>query len=161
MHNRLYHWSWSPDSSRIAFFVYINDGHPHEDDPLTLNVIDRDGSNLRELVDMSELRPRGYPYTLEWSPDGSRILFSLGEWWNNWTYGYIYLVDADGSDLRTIVQGLHATWSPDGSRIASSVPRRPEGVPLIMLSTMAADGSDVRVLVRMDSPGDLVAENAQ
>jgi TolB protein len=54
-----------------------------------------------------------------WSPDGQRIAFTSG---NN-SEGYnIFVVDADGTDMRQLTEhgGVwdHPVWSPDGTRIA-------------------------------------------
>ena len=56
-----------------------------------------------------------------WSPDGKQIAFSGGVRGNT-EPDDIYVMNADGSDLRQITSGsrvdLNATWSPDGTRIA-------------------------------------------
>jgi len=45
-----------------------------------------------------------------WSPDGSTIAFKRGK--------DIYLVDADGTDLRVLASGTAPDWSPDGTTLA-------------------------------------------
>ena len=45
-----------------------------------------------------------------WSPDGSQILFTRGDW--------LHVVRADGRGLRRLFPGRDAQWSPDGTRIA-------------------------------------------
>lgn len=55
----------------------------------------------------------GQPEGAAWSPDGTRIAFSLED------EPGIYVMDADGSDLRQISDvGRDPVWSPDGSRVA-------------------------------------------
>ena len=81
---------WSPDSSRIAFFDYGGG-----------TVIARadGGGDVR-------MRP-GYGSRLAWSPDGSTLAFSDEDIW---------LVDADGSDLRRATRTArygYGNWSPD------------------------------------------------
>ena len=103
--------------------------------------------------------------TLEWSPDGSNVMFSAG---NGLSYGSnrLFLVDADGKNLRKIADASDAAFSPDGSRIAVVAPDKypychndcPEGATL--LYTMNPDGSDVQPLVKRDPDSELKAVNA-
>ncbi len=64
--------------------------------------------------------------TPSWSPDGKQLVFT----------GYdgglsdLYLVNADGSNLRRLTNDqyadLHPVWSPDGTTIAFATDRGPE-----------------------------------
>jgi Tol biopolymer transport system component len=81
-----------------------------------------------------------------WSPDGSRIAFvmsprgHLTRWAGD---GDIYVINANGTDIRQLTDGLDATgpaWSPDGSRIAFI---EGEGQAL---AVMRADGSHRHVI---------------
>ncbi|NUQ30411.1 MAG: hypothetical protein HOQ35_18100 [Acidobacteriaceae bacterium] len=94
--------SWSPDGSR---FVYARG--------LSLFVADADGGNPREIARMSEA-----PYWPRWSPDGTRIRFSMQHWSKN--VG-LWEVSADGKNLHTLFanerwarQACCGDWSPDG-----------------------------------------------
>ena len=159
--------AWSPDSRRIAFMVY-------PDTPLYdtgyLYTIDIDGSDLRELVVINQLLDKlssssigrvqynGYPGSIDWSPDGSRILFSLvpsflssiyrsdssSSYWELPRLGALYITDVDGIGVHSIGDGMYASWSPDGSVIANLMPFGSS----VVLSTVAPDGTDVRALVR-------------
>jgi TolB protein len=72
--------------------------------------VEPDGSNVRQLI------TEGGGYPLEWSPDGTEILFGGG--------GSIAAMSADGSNNRTIsnarIYGHWPTWSADGTSVAFS-----------------------------------------
>ncbi|HZI37944.1 MAG TPA: hypothetical protein VFF24_06525 [Acidimicrobiia bacterium] len=56
----------------------------------------------------------------KWSPDGSRIAYER-RGVNADTYDELWVIDADGSDARRIVEryvGFSITWSPDGRELA-------------------------------------------
>ena len=133
--------TWSPDGARIAFMRYKG----------SLITIDPESG---DFINVADLPVHG---SLSWSPDGSQIMVSDG-------YGTVYLVQADGTDVRLfsdvdaseIRGGLFAAWSPDGSRIAVVVPES-SGV---VLATVAPDGSDAKALVRRGENGELEAVGA-
>jgi dipeptidyl aminopeptidase/acylaminoacyl peptidase len=78
--------------------------------------MDRDGTDIIDLGALSGLDEIGHrPVTSpSWSPDASRILFAGG-----WPPFNLYVMDADGSDLRLLTDdGGEFAWSPDGSRVA-------------------------------------------
>jgi Tol biopolymer transport system component len=93
---------WSPDSSRIAF-------HSRG-----LCVVNADGSNPIELLALNSCELR-----LDWSPDGTRIVFSGGP--GGSMGGDIYVISADGSNQRNLsnnpAEDDWPTWRP----------RRPQG----------------------------------
>jgi len=95
--------SWSPDSSRI----YYASGD--------VWVANADGSGSRVLADL----PR-YVSWVALSPDGSSIAFSEQE--AGGTSSAIWIMDADGSNVRRVTDAASGnwysmTWSPDGSRL--------------------------------------------
>ncbi len=168
--------AWSPDSRRIAFMAYGDDPSADPsagrfgDDPSTdlyLYTIDHEGFDLREVAAVNPLLDEShpeirYPGSIDWSPDGSRILFSLLPFesgasfsnpWSVFSVGTLYVVDADGAGIHNIGQGSYASWSPDGSMIANLAPYGSD----VVLSTMSPDGTDVRVLVRVRDDGFLAA----
>ena len=111
---------WSRDGTMLAF---------EGDDGTTdgLYVMNADGTGFRWLAD--GLRP-------EWSPDGSRILFTMRS--------DLYTIVPDGTDTTQLTKAPgwddQPSWSPDGSRIAFV--RGDGGVNPVLV--MAADGSDER-----------------
>jgi Tol biopolymer transport system component len=81
-----------------------------------------------------------------WSPDGSRIAFVMttrrlltrSDWDGN-----IYMMNADGSDVRRLTEGLNSAspaWSPDGSQIVFV---SNHGQQLVVMN---ADGSGPHVI---------------
>jgi hypothetical protein len=93
-----------------------------------LYAIRRDGSGMRPL-----LTPKTGGLTFvdlmspQWSPDGSQIAVTVRQPSTPEYATHVYLMNADGSDLRRINQGCQgggetsenfAAWSPDSTRIA-------------------------------------------
>lgn len=98
--------------------------------------MDSDGTNVVQLTnDASTHRSPAF------SPDGSQIAF----WSNRDGFQNIYVMDADGSNLRQLTHegsNFDPSWSPDGSRmvfVSSS-----DGQPRVY--TMDPDGNNVTSL---------------
>jgi CubicO group peptidase (beta-lactamase class C family) len=118
--------TWSPDGKRIAFIW----GHQEVSgwgQPGELWVIDRDGSNLRQLRQQDTTNP-------EWSPDGRHILFD-----SITAAGHVGVLDLSTGTETDLGEGFLPAWSPDGTRIVFGVLDGESGSDLY---TMAADGSD-------------------
>jgi Tol biopolymer transport system component len=88
---------WSPNGEEIVF-ESIRDGN------YEIYLINRDGENLRQLTNntIEDQYPR-------WSPDGETILFSR--------HGELYLMNADGTSQRPLIDGMAVTgnfadWQP-------------------------------------------------
>lgn len=81
-----------------------------------------------------------YPADPQWSPDGTQIAFTapIGDR----GYATVEVVDADGSNHRTITNGSSPTWSPDGTRLAFE---RTDGANTHIYS-INVDGTDERQL---------------
>ena len=103
-----------------------------------------DGSNRRVVrVDVP-----GYVGVPSWSPDGSRIVFTLQSYDDPHPEGGnydIYTADADGSNPVRLTHdqtNRSAVWSPDGTRIAYV----DESSATSQIWVMNADGSDAQQL---------------
>ena len=128
-----YEPAFSPDGSQIAYFDGSGD-HGN-----SLHVMNADGSDVRVLTGPDY----GHIDELAWSPDGSRLAFSL-------QYGGgLFVVGVDGSGLTELVPyGENAAWSPDGSRISYQVRNGVTengcwGCELGTLQIVTLDGGDV------------------
>jgi TolB protein len=95
---------WSPDGELLA---YTTD----DEAPATIRIVRRDGSGDRELVEGS------WP---SWSPDGQRILFTVGEFFEE--PQSLAIVAVEGGVPEPVPLGLdnasESAWSPAGDRIA-------------------------------------------
>lgn len=136
-----YNASFSPDGRWIAF-VSERDGN------MELYTVREDGTGLRRLTD--EFGLDDHP---AWSPDGKRIAFvstrqpadTVGRAWNS-----IYIMNADGSDVRRLSPADAAdyspTWSPREDWIAfASGSGKPGQTDLFV---MKPDGSGRRMIVK-------------
>ena len=121
---------WSPDGSRIAYTTY----HGGERDS-EIAVVGSLGTNQLLLTDNSheEANP-------VWSPDSSRIAFDSDRGGGS----AVYVMMADGSDVRRLATGRNPDWSPDGSRIVFERERD--------VYVMKADGTDQQLLARGRDP---------
>jgi len=111
--------SWSPDSTQIAFSRNGNLWVMRvSDDPQPVV------SDLRQLT----TDPKELVWGIAWSPDGTQIAFDsqMGDpkgtaSYNNPTTTEIYLINADGSNLRKLTDNhvidAGPGWSPDGKHI--------------------------------------------
>ena len=91
---------FSRDGKQIAYNCFI------EKDGMELRTIDLDGSGARVLY-----RGTGYPYPVDWSPDGKHILTKLGR--------PVLIALADGSVQDLAIENPETMcFSPDGRYIA-------------------------------------------
>jgi Tol biopolymer transport system component len=95
---------WSPDDSTLVYAYESNTG-------LTVRMIGADGTDDRFVVEGS------WP---SFSPDGSRILFTQGEFFEE--PQRLAIVDIDSGTVTavplTLDNASESTWSPGGDRIA-------------------------------------------
>ncbi len=111
---------WSPDGSQIAYWdwgtdeAYVPESATEASFP-KIWVVDADGSNPTKVyVDRSgTVGPGSYYGGVSWSPDGTQLAFIIA-------YQF-YVIDADGTDLRTDLFGngfgddgfaLRPAWQP-------------------------------------------------
>jgi TolB protein len=104
--------SFSPDGSRIA---YATSARFFPESNQEIFVMNRDGSEARNLTN-EPLGPEwGHDYAPAWSPDGTHVAFSrlLG------SATGIYVIGPDGTGLTQLVSGPaeHPDWAPDGNAI--------------------------------------------
>ena len=116
--------AWAPDGNRLVFeraFGPIVQDNAAGLDLVTANV---DGSNEQVILHFRSLEAQGKePHDAQWSPDGTRIAVNILNIKAKPRNGSaIYVLDADGSDLRRItpfrLNAGNPDWSPDGRRIA-------------------------------------------
>lgn len=95
-------------------------------------------SGVLQLADYLDFETVGDPQV---SPDGSQILYTRTriDKMNDKRASALWLVDADGSRNRQIMDGGGGLWSPDGTRIAFVRPDG-NGRPQIFVRHMDAEG---------------------
>jgi TolB protein len=140
--------SWSPDGRRIAFMRANNTVAPV--DASAIYTVNADGGEPRLVRRMPLDRPgAGSP---NWSPDGSRLLFSTYCRFSSCgqapTGAQLFTVKPNGRGLRQLTHlpgnSYNAAWSPDGRKIVFAR-NRTVGAGAD-LSTMNADGTHLRRL---------------
>src|SRR5258705_6839925 len=94
--------------------------------------------------------------TPQLSPDGAQILF--GRRWvdkmNDRWESSIWMMNADGTHQRALVQGSDVQWSPDGKRIAYIAKGEPSGQQ-IFVRYMDAEGSVTQISHLTEAPSAL------
>ncbi|HSQ28779.1 MAG TPA: S9 family peptidase [Gemmatimonadaceae bacterium] len=90
------------------------------------------------------------------SPDGTQIVF--GRRWvdkmNDRWESSIWIMNADGTHPRSLVQGSDVQWSPDGKRIAYVAKGEPSGSQ-IFVRWMDAEGAMTQISHLTESPSSL------
>jgi Tol biopolymer transport system component len=126
-----------PPHGSLTFDVVPTDGGKRW--PSELAFVDEDGSVVLMTHANDHHLAAG---DAAWSPDGSRIAFSIGRR-SHCCDAALFVMNADGTGLRQLTRGYgdgSPTWSPDGSRIAFV---RDQGTSLCAIR---ADGSHLQVI---------------
>ncbi len=92
----------------------------------------------------------------QFSPDGQQVVY-VRTWVdkiNDRQQSSVWIMNADGSRNRALVEGSNVRWSPDGSRIAYVAPGQPSGAQ-VWVRWMDAEGATSQVTRLTESPSDL------
>ena len=142
----------SPDGKKVAF-LSMPDGEKAQG-PAEVKVVDADGSGLRAVHSAEAVGNFGS--RVEWSPDGTKLLFSTGYHGpaSDPDARGIYVMNADGSSTACLVgatglQEQDASWSPDGKQIVF-VSRSDAASPRRAVEVMQANGSGRKTVVGPD-----------
>jgi Tol biopolymer transport system component len=94
--------AWSSDGRSIVFMSTQSGGK-------NLHIMDVDGRHVQPLTPANG----AYDGSPAWSPDGTRIAFDSDRYRNGYIYGWgIFVMNADGSDLRLLTEGVRPVWRP-------------------------------------------------
>ena len=90
------------------------------------------------------------------SPDGTRIVYTRGwiDRMNDSRESSIWIMNADGSRARFLVDGSNPQWSPDGTRILFTAEGEPEGSQ-IFVRWMDDEGAVTQVTRVTSGPGNI------
>jgi Tol biopolymer transport system component len=158
--------AWSPDAKRLAFVVSNDNGSKAMPaNGVAIFSINIDGTGLRRVTPWSVRAGSSTDDCIDWSPDGTRILFhshpGIGD---DKSGGNLYTIRPNGTGLRQLThfdpfaggdQGElgGGSFSPDGSSIVfatthGAVGVRPNNDNEPDIFVMSADGTDVRPVTR-------------
>jgi hypothetical protein len=147
--------TWSPDGTKIAFV------HGRTWTERRLRIMDADGSDVSrvtftsddpEVKDDLENWVWWYAYDLAWSPDGTKIAFSIRYMCEGCEVfsslpPTVATANVDGSNLAFVQGNDQPSWSPDGTRLAVTTSHADGTV----VAVMDADGSNYRWLPYLNS----------
>ena len=124
---------FSPDGNSLAFFSYDKDAQEG-----WLYRVNTDGTGLQQLTEASKPLVDGAA-TFDWSPDGSKIVFSQEEQNGN---ASLHIINADGTAHSELAMGAFAPdWSPDGTKILYTTPW-----PFLQMGVINPDGTGAEIL---------------
>ncbi|MEX2467445.1 MAG: S9 family peptidase [Gemmatimonadota bacterium] len=88
------------------------------------------------------------------SPDGTQVVYTRGwvDKMNDRRESSIWIMNADGTKNRFLVEGSGPVWSPDGTRIAYTADGAPQGTQIFVRWT-DAEGATSQITRLEDGPG--------
>jgi len=129
--------AWSPDGQALAYSSWRPAGQFGTFQDVIISYIYK---GVRQTP--ANGSPDKQNYLPAWSPDGTKVAFTLSQWGNQ----EIYVMNKDGSGLRRLTNNpdidTSPTWSPTGTQIAWVSGR--SGNPQVYI--MNADGTGQRKL---------------
>jgi TolB protein len=160
--------TWSPDGKQIAFVVSNDNGRTYKPvDGVAIYVVNVDGSGLRRLTPW-KIRAGAGNGAIDWSPDGTRLLFRTQPFVDNYGEpgGNLYTIKPNGTGLRQLTyfwpfdpaggSVRMGSYSPDGGSIVFATyhgavtgavtPGAYDQPPDVFV--MSADGTDIRPVTR-------------
>jgi Tol biopolymer transport system component len=138
-------WSWSPDSTRLAFLA-----DKETDDVTETYVVSADGST-EPLKVSGALPPGGVSRSGAWSPDSQRLAFRAQK--ETASVFELYVVPADGSAEPVKISGaitpdgdvFNYGWSPDGTRVDFMGDIETDGVNEVFVTTPTGGDNPTKV----------------
>jgi Tol biopolymer transport system component len=110
---------WSPDGTKIAYTRYPS-GQSHSD----IYIANADGSNpLNLTARISNTSNEAVP---AWSPDGTQIAFASNLHEYDETTYEIFVIDADGRNLKQLTNSPGTNWDPDWQPLPGPTEATPE-----------------------------------
>ena len=118
----------------------------------------QDGSRLglADFLEYEQVRDFFRGGGPQFSPDGRQIVYT--RWWvdkiNDRWKASLWLMNADGTRNRWLLDASNARWSPDGSRIAWVAEGQPTGSQ-IFVRYMDAEGATSQITTLSSPPSDI------
>lgn len=110
---------WSPDGNRIVASMCADYKSTDKNCLYDLFILDPLGPEFIKLTET----PKASEWVPDWSPDGKKIAFASDRDGDS----EVYVMNADGSDLRQLTQNSgydgRPRWSPDGAQLAFETDR--------------------------------------